>query len=83
MDRKCVATGSREMPDAKLGGCGVSSSACLALTAAEPALVRLAVSKGEDIRFSQLTLKNGLSPARSATSFRTIKVSCGSTPRDS
>ena len=35
-----------------------------ALTAAEPALVRLAVSKGEDIRFSQLTRKNGLSPGQ-------------------
>ena len=35
-----------------------------ALNAAEPALVRLAVSKGEDIRFSHLTRKDGLSPGQ-------------------
>ena len=35
-----------------------------ALSAAEPALVRLAVSKGEDIRFSHLTRKDGLSPGQ-------------------
>ncbi len=35
-----------------------------ALSAAEPALARLAVSKGEDIRFSHLTRKDGLSPGQ-------------------
>ena len=35
-----------------------------ALNAAEPALVRLAVSGGEDIRFSHLTRKDGLSPGQ-------------------
>ena len=35
-----------------------------ALSAAEPALVRLAVSEGKDIRFSHLTSKDGLSPGQ-------------------
>src|ERR1700719_2649308 len=35
-----------------------------ALSATEPALVRLAVSGGEDIRFSHLTRKDGLSPGQ-------------------
>jgi hypothetical protein len=35
-----------------------------ALSAAEPALARLAVSKGEDIRVSPLTRKDGLSPGQ-------------------
>ena len=35
-----------------------------ALSSAEPASVRLAVSKGEDIRFSHLTRKDGLSPGQ-------------------
>ncbi len=34
------------------------------LTATEATLVDLAVSKGEDIRFSQLTRKTGLSPGQ-------------------
>ena len=33
-----------------------------ALSAAEPALVKLAVSEGKDIRFAHLTSKDGLSP---------------------
>lgn len=52
--------------------CGIGkflAAVCLgqlasALSAAEPALVRLAVSKGEDIRFSRLTRKDGLSPGQ-------------------
>ena len=35
-----------------------------ALSAAEPALVRLAVSEGKDIRFAHLTSKDGLSPGQ-------------------
>ena len=35
-----------------------------ALSAAEPALVRLAVSEGKDIRFAHLTTKDGLSPGQ-------------------
>jgi len=35
-----------------------------ALSAAEPALVKLAVNKGEDIRFSRLSRKDGLSPGQ-------------------
>ena len=35
-----------------------------ALSAAEPALVRLAVSEGKDIRFTHLTTKDGLSPGQ-------------------
>jgi ligand-binding sensor domain-containing protein len=35
-----------------------------ALTAAEPALVRLAVSEGKDLRFAHLTSKDGLFPGQ-------------------
>jgi signal transduction histidine kinase/ligand-binding sensor domain-containing protein len=35
-----------------------------ALSAAEPPLVKLAVSKGEDIRFSRVSRKDGLSPGQ-------------------
>jgi ligand-binding sensor domain-containing protein/signal transduction histidine kinase len=35
-----------------------------ALSAAEPALVRLAVSEGKDIRFAHLTSRDGLSPGQ-------------------
>ena len=35
-----------------------------ALSAAEPALVRFAVSEGKDIRFAHLTSRNGLSPGQ-------------------
>ena len=35
-----------------------------ALSAAEPALVRLALSEGKDIRFAHLTSRNGLSPGQ-------------------
>ena len=35
-----------------------------ALSAAEPRLVRLAVTEGKDIRFAHLTSKNGLSPGQ-------------------
>ena len=35
-----------------------------ALSAAEPGLVKLAVSEGKDIRFSHLTSKDGLSPGQ-------------------
>ena len=35
-----------------------------ALSAAEPALVRLAVSEGKDIRFAHLTTRDGLSPGQ-------------------
>ena len=46
---------------------GCAAAACFlqlasALSAAEPGLVRLAVSEGKDIRFAHLTSKDGLSP---------------------
>jgi ligand-binding sensor domain-containing protein/signal transduction histidine kinase len=46
---------------------GCAAAACFlqlasALSAAEPGLVRLAVSEGKDIRFAHLTGKDGLSP---------------------
>ena len=46
-------------------------------SAAEPELVRLAVSEGKDILFAHLTSKDGLSPGESATSFRMTKGSYG------
>ena len=40
------------------------SAVCLRSEAAEPALVRLAVSDGKDVRFAHLTSKDGLSPGQ-------------------
>ena len=54
-----------------------------ALRAAEPALVKLAVSKGEDIRFSRLTRKDGLSPGQVSDIVQDNQGFCGSTPPDS
>ena len=61
-ERKPIGTIPLETPDASCAAAVCFLQLASALSAAEPALVRLAVSEGKDIRFAHLTSKDGLSP---------------------
>jgi ligand-binding sensor domain-containing protein len=64
-----AASGSSVSLSAKRALCVLTASVCVVLlasgpSAAEPTLVKLALSEGKDIRFARLTDRDGLSPGQ-------------------